>query len=162
MRSRPAGQQAWALFASGEYDRSTDAFTLRGGLRYTRDEKDFSRAFESPQSASAPARWRRSVSAHRYRRPELGPERRVCLQRQRQRLRARRPRVSARRRIQGRLLFGNVVSVADSETVLSLEAGIKADSVGAARALAGFAVFHYTRRRPAAHRGGRCGRTSTR
>jgi iron complex outermembrane recepter protein len=32
--------QAWALFASGTFELS-DAFELRGGVRYTQDEKDF-------------------------------------------------------------------------------------------------------------------------
>src|SRR3546814_7426756 len=33
--------KTWAVFASGDFD-VTDAFKLRGGVRYTQDEKDFS------------------------------------------------------------------------------------------------------------------------
>src|SRR3546814_8817851 len=33
--------KTWAVFASGDFDVS-DAFKLRGGVRYTQDEKDFS------------------------------------------------------------------------------------------------------------------------
>ena len=45
--------------------------------------------------------------------------------------------------IQGRLLFGNVVSVADSEEILSFEAGIKT-SLFNDRARLGFTVYSYT------------------
>ena len=39
------------MFGSGEYD-ITDAFTLRAGIRYTKDEKDFSaERFVSPIGA---------------------------------------------------------------------------------------------------------------
>ncbi len=45
--------------------------------------------------------------------------------------------------IQGRLLFGDVVSVADSETVTSYEAGIKHEFLGG-RGRLGFTVFSFT------------------
>ncbi len=45
--------------------------------------------------------------------------------------------------IQGRILFGDEVTVADSETILSFEAGIKADVLDK-RGRVNFAVFNYT------------------
>ncbi len=45
--------------------------------------------------------------------------------------------------VQGRLLFGDEVTVADSETILSIEAGIKAD-VLEQRGRINASVFHYT------------------
>ena len=130
---------AWALFASGEY-QATDDLTLRAGLRYTRDEKDFT-AFrtQSPIGAGALApihvspsdtdvSW--DLSAVYALNDAVNVYGRV----------ARGFRAPS---IQGRLLFGNTVSVADSETSLSLEAGIKAD-LFEQRARLGFAVFDYT------------------
>ena len=134
--------QAWAIFASGEYD-VTDNFVLRAGIRYTEDEKDFvAERFESPLAflgigPLAPIRvstddsdvswdisgvWSTSDTVNLYARVAKGF------------------RAPA---IQGRVLFGDVVSVADSETVLSYEAGIKADLFDR-RARLGFNVFHYT------------------
>lgn len=133
--------QAWAAFVSGEYAVS-DNFVLRGGLRYTKDEKDFvAERFESPLSflgvgPLAPIKvatsdddiswdvsgvYTVSAATNVYGRVARG---------------FRAPS------IQGRVLFGDVVSVADSETVLSFEAGIKTDLIEN-RARLGFSVFHY-------------------
>ena len=130
---------AWAVFASLDYD-VTDAFKLRGGVRYTDDQKDFSaQRFVSPigggttpvlvanpedtnVSGDISAVWSLSDEVNVYARVASG---------------FRAPS------IQGRLLFGDSISVADSETVLSYEAGIKAD-VWDRRARLNFSVFHYT------------------
>lgn len=133
---------AYALFGSLEYAAS-EALTLRGGLRFTHDKKDFvAERFQSPLAflgvgpigpitahpsdsdlswdASAVYQWNDQVNtfarvARGYRAPS----------------------------IQGRLLFGDTVSVAKPETVISYEAGIKAD-LWDRRARLGFTVFRYT------------------
>ena len=133
---------AWALYASGEYEVG-ESFTLRGGLRYTDDEKDFvAERFQSPLaflgvgpigpiavdvsdndvSWDLSGTWAATEDVNVYGRVARG---------------FRAPS------IQGRLLFGDVVSVADSETVLSFEAGLKAD-LWDRRARLGLAVFSYT------------------
>ena len=133
--------QAWAGFGSLEYDVSDD-FILRGGLRYTSDEKDFvAERFQSPLaflgvgpigpiSASTDdsdvswdvsGTWEMSEDTNVFARVARG---------------FRAPS------IQGRVLFGDIVSVADTETVLSYEAGIKADLFDR-RARASFTVFRY-------------------
>ena len=117
---------AWALFASGDYDLS-DSLKLRAGLRYTDDDKDFIAVrTQSPLSflgvgpigpieadvSDTDVSWDVSLSwaasddttlfakvARGFRAPS----------------------------IQGRLLFGDVVSVAKSETILSYELGFKLD-----------------------------------
>jgi iron complex outermembrane receptor protein len=131
--------QSWAVYGSAEYQVS-DAFTLRGGLRYTDDEKDFTaQRFESPIGAGpigpltakpsdeqvtgdVSGTWAFSDDASVFARIARG---------------YRAPS------IQGRLLFGDVVSVADSETILSYEAGIKANLFGG-RGRLGFTVYKYT------------------
>ncbi len=130
---------AWAVFASGEYAAS-DALTLRGGLRFTRDEKDFvARRTQTPfgganlepvvaNPSDSDVSWDLSAVyalnddvnlysrvAHGFRAPS----------------------------IQGRVLFGDTVSVAESETSLSFEVGLKADLFDQ-RARLGIAVFDYT------------------
>ena len=134
--------RAWAVYGSGEYDIG-DAFVLRGGLRYTQDKKSFTaERFESPLSflgvgpigpifvdpddsdvsGDVSGTWKVSEDVNVYARVARG---------------FRAPS------IQGRLLFGDVVSVAQSETVLSYEAGVKADLFDR-RARASFTVFRYT------------------
>jgi iron complex outermembrane receptor protein len=134
--------RAWAVFGSIEYDIAED-FILRAGVRYTSDEKDFvaerflsplsflgvgpigpifARTDDSDVSWDVSGTWEMSEDTNAFVRVARG---------------FRAPS------IQGRLLFGDVVSVADSETVLSYEAGIKADLFDR-RARASFTVFHYT------------------
>ena len=111
------------IFASLAYD-VTDQLTIAGGARYTEDDKDFSVARElSPFGAGPLGPIADEVSdekvsfdlsatyalnddvnlygkiAQGYRGPS----------------------------VQGRLVFGDTVSVADSETVLSYEAGVKSE-----------------------------------
>src|SRR3546814_13889693 len=45
--------KTWAVFASGDFD-VTDAFKLRGGVRYTQDEKDFSASVLASAPFGAP------------------------------------------------------------------------------------------------------------
>jgi iron complex outermembrane receptor protein len=130
---------AWALFASGEFQAS-DALTLRAGVRYTRDEKDFL-AFRTQSPFGAPdtgilradpsdsdvsldvsAVWAIADEVNLYGRVARG---------------FRAPS------IQGRIVFGDTISVADSETSLSYEIGVKADLFDR-RARVGFAIFDYT------------------
>lgn len=130
--------RAWALFVSGEYDLS-EALVLRAGLRYTDDEKEFSaQRLQSPIGGGATGIlradpddsdisgdvslvWSVSEAVNWYGRVARG---------------FRAPS------IQGRLLFGDAISVADSETVLSFELGVKAELFDR-RARLGLAVFDY-------------------
>ncbi len=131
--------QAWAVFGSAEYEIG-DAFTLRAGLRYTSDEKDFTaERFLSPVGAGpigpidvstdeenvswdVSGTWALSDATNLYARVAQG---------------FRAPS------IQGRLLFGNAVSVADAEEILSFEAGIKT-SLFNDRGRLSFSVYKYT------------------
>jgi iron complex outermembrane recepter protein len=134
--------KAYAVFGSLEYAVSDD-FTLRGGLRYTRDEKDFvAERFQSPLSflgvgpigplyanpSDSNVSW--DVSGVYEFTDDFNAFARV----------AKGFRAPS---IQGRLLFGDVVSVADTETVLSYEAGIKSDFWDR-RARVGVTLFRYT------------------
>ncbi|TWT22040.1 TonB-dependent receptor [Luteimonas wenzhouensis] len=137
--------KAWAVFASGEYD-ATDRLTLRGGLRYTHDEKAFSARVieaapfgapvggpyrvdvdESNVSWDLSAVYAASDAVNVYARVATG---------------FRAPS------IQGRLLFADPaapnggVTTAGSEEAISFEAGIKAD-LWDRRARLGLNVFHY-------------------
>lgn len=131
--------KAWAVFGSVDYEVS-DALTLRAGVRYTDDEKDFTaERTQSPigggaigpidaetddenVSWDASATWSVNDDTNVYARVAQG---------------FRAPS------IQGRLLFGNVVSIADSEEILSFEAGVKT-SLFNDRARLGFTVYSYT------------------
>ncbi len=136
---------AWAVFGSVEY-AATDKLKLRGGVRYTKDEKDFSASVLEGAPFGAPVggpytvdtdvddvSWDASAvyevngAVNLYGRVAKG---------------FRAPS------IQGRLLFASAaapnggVSTADSETVISYEAGIKADLFDR-RARVGFNLFRY-------------------
>lgn len=132
--------KAWAVFGSVNF-KATDALELRAGLRYTKDKKDFyaDRLQAPPFSPTFIGRIPKSTDASNtsgdlsltyaldkttnvYGRVATG---------------FRAPS------IQGRLLFGDIVSVASSEKVTSYEAGVKSDFMnGRARISAG--AFHYT------------------
>jgi iron complex outermembrane receptor protein len=130
--------QAWAVFASGEYDLS-EAVRLNGGLRYTRDEKDFTaQRFSSPIGAGATPVLRANpsdgnlsgdVSASWFFHPERS-------------LYVRYARGYRAPSIQGRLLFGDTLSVADAETVDSFEVGFKSELFDG-RARLNLAAFQY-------------------
>jgi iron complex outermembrane receptor protein len=131
---------AWAVFGTVNYALS-DALKLRAGLRYTKDEKDyvadriqappFSPTFIGRRTANTSAdntsgdvslSWAVDKDTNVYVRVSTG---------------FRAPS------IQGRLLFGDTLSVAKSEKVTSYEAGIKSDFMDR-RARAAFSVFRYT------------------
>ncbi len=130
--------KAWAAFASGEYD-VTDAFKLRGGVRYTQDEKDFSAQviqgvpFGTP--AGAPTFVNTDVDDISW---DLSG---VYTVTEDVNVYARVAKGFRAPSIQGRVAFGGV-STADSEEVISYEAGIKAD-LWDKRARLGFNVFRY-------------------
>jgi iron complex outermembrane recepter protein len=119
--------KSWALFAHADYD-VTDSFVLGAGIRYSDDKKDYSaQRFLSPLAFlgvpnelgpiyadpdDSKVTWDVSgdylvaEDVHFYGRVATG---------------FRAPS------IQGRILFGDTVSVADSETSISYEFGVKAD-----------------------------------
>jgi iron complex outermembrane receptor protein len=130
--------KAWAAFGSVNYDLSSQ-FKLRGGLRYTKDKKDFSaQRFQSPigggvlgplatsksatnTSFDVAGTWVLDKDTNVYGRLATG---------------FRAPS------IQGRILFGNELTSADSEKVKSVELGVKADLLDR-RARASLALFAY-------------------
>ena len=130
--------KAWAVFASGEYD-VTEQFTLRGGLRYTQDKKDFSASviqavpFGTP--VGGPYFVNTDVDDISW---DLSG---VYNLNEDVNLYARVAKGFRAPSIQGRLAFGGI-STADSEEVISYEAGIKAD-LWDKRARIGFNVFRY-------------------
>ncbi|MFN0184723.1 MAG: TonB-dependent receptor [Aquabacterium sp.] len=131
--------KAWAVFGSYHLDLS-DALKLRAGLRHTKDKKDFiadriqappfSPTFIGRRTAKTDASntsfdlsgtYALDAGTNAYARVATG---------------FRAPS------IQGRLLFGDTLSIADSERVRSLEAGVKADLLNK-RARVSFNVFQY-------------------
>lgn len=132
--------RAYAVFGSVNF-KASDKLELRGGLRYTRDKKDFQadRLQAPPFSPTFLGRLATSTSASNVSGDLSGTyalDKTVNVY----------GRIATGFRapsIQGRLLFGDSLSVADSEKVRSVEAGIKGDLMdGRARISAG--VFHYT------------------
>lgn len=135
---------AWALFASGDYDLS-ERLKLRAGVRFTSDDKNFvAQRLDSPLnpplafipeqtgllranpddtdiSWDASLVYRASDNVNLFTRVARG---------------YRAPS------IQGRLLFGDTISVAKSESLISYEAGIKAELLDN-RLRANFTVFYY-------------------
>jgi iron complex outermembrane receptor protein len=131
---------AWAVFGTVNYALS-DALKLRAGLRYTKDEKDyeanriqappFSPTFIGRRTANTSADNTSGDASLSY---ALDKDTNVYA------------RVATGFRapsIQGRLLFGDTLSVAKSEKVTSYEAGIKSDLFDR-RARVSFSVFSYT------------------
>ena len=115
--------EAWALFANADY-KLTEQLTVGGGIRYSNDKKDFIAqqlispigAPQTPVLAADPesddvsfnlnATYAVNTDVNLYARIAKG---------------YRAPS------IQGRLLFGSSLSVAEKETLMSYEAGFKAD-----------------------------------
>ncbi|MAP93691.1 MAG: TonB-dependent receptor [Ponticaulis sp.] len=136
--TRTADTNAFAIFGSLSYD-VTDKLTVSGGARFTDENKEFSVARELSPFGAGPlgpitgkvgddqVSWDLSAVY------EVTPSTNIY------------SRVAKGFRgpsIQGRLVFGDTVSVADSETVLSWDAGVKSDLTDWLRANAG--VFYYT------------------
>lgn len=136
---------AWAVFGSADYDL-TEKTSVTVGLRYSDDDKDYKNertksplsflpfiddfAAGSVKTSDSHVSWDVSVS-HKYT-DDIN-------------LYARIADTFRAPSIQGRSLFapGNGISVADSETIISYEAGIKADvldNMGRINA----SVFYYT------------------
>lgn len=126
------------LFASLAYD-VTDQLTLAGGVRWTDDEKDFTVARAQSPIGAGPLgpisgttqddelSW--DVSATYALTPEVNLYSRI----------ARSFRAPS---IQGRLVFGDDVSIADSETVTSYESGLKSTLLSG-RARLNLSGFYY-------------------
>ncbi|WP_269716386.1 TonB-dependent receptor [Caulobacter sp. NIBR2454] len=113
--------KAWALFGSASYDL-TDQLTLTGGLRYSDDDKDYvTLRTLSPVGGGALAPIRVSVGDSSFSWDaslvyEATPDTNLY---------ARVARGYRAPSIQGRVVFSNVVTTADSEFVTSYEAGVK-------------------------------------
>ncbi len=131
--------RAWALFASIDYDVS-DRFVLGAGLRYSDDKKDFvAERFQSnfgrpnvgplyANPADSEVSW--DLSGTWIMNDDVNFYGRV----------ARGFRAPA---VQGRISFGDTISVANSETNLSFELGVHATLAGG-RTRVNFNVFSYT------------------
>jgi iron complex outermembrane recepter protein len=137
---------AWAVFASGDYDLS-ERFSLRGGLRYTKDQKDFvAERVQGPFGSGpiAPIKVSPSdddVSGDLSALYKVSDATNVY---------ARVARGFRAPSVQGRLMFADaslpadeLVTVGRTETVLSWEAGIKTQ-LWDNRVRLGFALFRYT------------------
>ena len=131
--------KAYAFFGSVNH-QLTNEFTVRAGLRYTNDKKDFvaDRLQAPPFSPTFIGRLSTNTSASNtsgdvsatY---QLSKDTNVY---------ARIARGFRAPSIQGRLLFGDSLSVANSETVTSYEAGVKSDLLDK-RARVSFNVFSF-------------------
>ena len=131
--------QAWAVFTSADFELG-ESFTLSAGLRYTKDEKDFTAERSLSPIGAGPigpidvstdeehvdwdvsATWEIGEDTNLYARVAEG---------------FRAPS------IQGRLLFGNTVSVAEAEDIISYEAGIKTNLFND-RGRLSFTIYKYT------------------
>ena len=131
--------KASALFGSVNY-KLTDAFTVRAGLRYTKDKKDFvaDRVTAPPFSPPFIGRLATKTDASNTSWDFSG----IYQMNQDTNVYARVARGFRAPSIQGRLLFGAALSVANSETVTSYEAGVKTDLLNK-RARLGFNVFRF-------------------
>ncbi|MBL8772760.1 MAG: TonB-dependent receptor [Phenylobacterium sp.] len=129
--------ESWALFANLDYEVS-DQLTVGGGIRYSDDDKDFlAQRTRSPFGAPPTAILRTSPDASEVSfnlnasyavNDDLNLYGRI----------ARGYRAPS---VQGRLVFGDTLSVADKETVMSYEAGLKGRAGGRIRYDA--SVFYY-------------------
>jgi iron complex outermembrane receptor protein len=130
---------AYAAFGSLDY-QVNDAFTLRAGLRYTQDDKDFTAERTlSPIGAGPIGPIRVSPDDSDISWDLSG----TFSLNEDVNLYGRIAKGFRAPSIQGRLLFGDGVSVADSETVISYELGMKADLFDN-RARVNAAVYSYT------------------
>jgi iron complex outermembrane recepter protein len=131
---------AYAVYGTVNLDVS-DAIKLRGGVRYTKDEKDFvaDRIQAPPFSPTFIGRRTASTSASNTSADFSG----TYAINKTSNLYARVATGFRAPSIQGRLLFGDTLSVAKSETITSYEAGYKAD-LFAKRARVAVNVFSYT------------------
>ncbi|MEL7481052.1 MAG: TonB-dependent receptor [Pseudomonadota bacterium] len=135
---RTQDNDSLGLFGSLTWD-ATDRLTLSGGIRWTDDDKDFLvERLVSPFGAGPlgpitgstrddEISW--DVSATYAVTPDINLYSRI----------AKGFRAPS---IQGRLVFGDVVSIADSETVTSYEGGLKSTLLGG-RVRANFAGFYF-------------------
>ena len=132
--------KAYAVFGSVNLD-VTDALKLRGGLRYTKDKKDFfaDRIQAPPFSPTFIGRRTAATDSSNTSGDFSGS---YALDKNTN-LYARVATGFRAPSIQGRLLFGDTLSVAKSETVTSYEAGVKADLMDR-RARIAASVFSYT------------------
>ena len=113
---------SWALFANGDY-AVNDQWKLGLGVRYSNDDKDFvAQRLVSPFGAPATARLKSTPSSDEV---SFNLNTTYALNDQ-VNLYARIARGYRAPSIQGRLLFGDTLSVAAKETVMSYEAGVKA------------------------------------
>jgi iron complex outermembrane receptor protein len=135
---------AWAVFASGDLDL-TERLVLRGGLRYTRDEKDFvAERLQGPFGSGPIA----PISVN-PRDSDLSWDLSATFAlSDTSNLYARVARGFRAPSVQGRLMFADaslpdseLVTVATTETALSFEAGIKSELWDRVRL--GFALFRY-------------------
>jgi iron complex outermembrane receptor protein len=112
---------AWAVFGSVDV-RPTEALTLTAGLRWSDDSKDFvGRRFLSPFGAPALGPVRVGVGDSAL----SGDVSAVLELNDDVNVYARYARGFRAPSIQGRILFGDAVTTADSETVDSIEGGVK-------------------------------------
>jgi iron complex outermembrane receptor protein len=130
--------RAYALFGAAGY-QIDERWRIAGGLRYTDDSKDFyAERLVSPIGAGPLARIEVSPSDQ-----QLSGDLSVSYAASEDlQLYARYATGFRAPAIQGRLLFGDVVSVADSETIDSFELGLKAD-LWERRARINFSVYDY-------------------
>ncbi len=131
--------KAWAVFGSVNH-RITPALEMRAGLRHTNDKKDF-RADRLQAPPFSPSFIGRRTTSTDDSNNSFDVSALYALD-QNVNLYARVATGFRAPSIQGRLLFGDTLSVADSETVRSYEAGVKADLLDR-RARVAFNVFAY-------------------
>jgi iron complex outermembrane receptor protein len=132
--------KATAVFGSLNYALS-DAVNVRGGVRVTKDKKDFvvDRLAAPPFSPTFIGRLKTGTDASDVSWDLSGT---YALDKNTN-LYARAAKGFRAPSIQGRLLFGDVISVANAEKVVSVEAGVKADLFDK-RARVSANVFQYT------------------
>ncbi|WP_084417943.1 TonB-dependent receptor [Henriciella litoralis] len=136
--SREGETESVGIFASVSYD-VTDRLTLSGGARYTDEDKTFAVARQLSPSGAGPfgpvtgdvsdeqVSW--DISASYAATEDVDVYARIA-------------RGFRGPSIQGRLVFGNTVSIADSESVISYETGVKTELLqNRLRANAG--VYYY-------------------